>query len=65
MTNDAKLVTKPRHMVRIPHNAVKSGSHIFGDIFFNTRLDGISLYSCQSTFRHPLLGNPYLAIYVA
>ena len=43
VTNDAKLVTKPRHIVKIPHTAVKSGSQIFGDIFFSTRFDGSSL----------------------
>lgn len=44
VTNDAKLRTKPRHMVRTPQTAVKSGSQILGDIFFNTRFDGSSLH---------------------
>lgn len=38
-----KFLTKPRHMVMIPHIAVKRGSQIFGVIFLRTRLEGSSL----------------------
>jgi hypothetical protein len=43
VTNEAKLVTKPRHIVKTPQTEVKSGSQIFGDIFLRTRFDGSSL----------------------
>jgi hypothetical protein len=42
-TKEPKFFTNPRHMVRVPHTAVKSGSQILGDTFFKTRLLGISL----------------------
>jgi hypothetical protein len=44
-TNDAKLRTKPKLIVRMPHTAVSNGSHMRGDIFLRTRLLGSSLGS--------------------
>jgi hypothetical protein len=46
VTNDAKLRTKPRLIVKIPHTAVRSGSQILGDIFLSTRFEGNSLPLC-------------------
>lgn len=43
VTKDAKLLTNPRHIVKIPQTAVNSGNQILGDIFFRTRFDGSSL----------------------
>jgi hypothetical protein len=47
VTKDAKLRTKPRHMVKMPHTAVNSGSQILGDIFLSTKFEGNSL--CHSS----------------
>jgi hypothetical protein len=44
-TNDAKLRTKPKLIVSIPHTVVSNGSHMRGDIFLRTRLLGNSLGS--------------------
>jgi hypothetical protein len=44
-TNDAKLRTNPKLIVRMPHTAVSNGSHMRGDIFLRTRLLGSSLDS--------------------
>lgn len=44
-------VTNPRHMVMIPHRAVRHGRRILGETFFRSRLLGSSLhlvrYRCQ------------------
>lgn len=63
-TKDPKLPTKPRHMVNVPQVAVKNGSHIFGDMRFNTRLLGNSLKMLVLRL-WPKTRNAYLAIYVA
>ena len=48
VTNDAKFLTKPRHIVKTPHTAVNNGNQIFGDTFLSTRFDGSSLPMRQS-----------------
>jgi hypothetical protein len=42
-TKEPNPLTKPRHMVRVPQRAVRSGSQMRGDIFFKTKLLGSSL----------------------
>lgn len=56
-TNEAKPVTKPKHIVRIPQTAVSAGNQIFGDTFFRTKFDGSSLSTHQllsvTSSQHP------------
>lgn len=62
---DENPVTNPRHIVKIPHTAVRVGSQILGETFFSTKLLGSSLCFRQIRVFDIKNISTYLAMYVA